>query len=104
MGQVIQGQGAAVGDGSFRDGGQPALEDLGFHGADDVQAHGGGKDAAQMAEAEQPLGGGTRHVQPAQAGAEDGGEMEAGALVPRPSTCSRDGCCRFPAICRAQGR
>jgi hypothetical protein len=31
-------------------------------------------------------------------------EMEAGALVPRPSTCSRDGCCRFPAICRAQAR
>jgi hypothetical protein len=31
-------------------------------------------------------------------------EMDAGALVPRPSTCSRDGCCRYPAICRAQGR
>ena len=35
---------------------------------------------------------------------EAAGEMEAGALVPRPSTCSRDGCCRYPAICRAQGR
>ena len=31
-------------------------------------------------------------------------EMDAGALVPSPSTCWHDGCCRYPAICRAQGR
>jgi ATP-dependent helicase/DNAse subunit B len=31
-------------------------------------------------------------------------EMDAGALVPRPATCSRDGCCRYPAVCRAEGR
>jgi RecB family exonuclease len=31
-------------------------------------------------------------------------EMDAGALAPRPATCSRDGGCSFPAICRAEGR
>ena len=30
-------------------------------------------------------------------------ELDAAALVPRPSSCSRDGCAH-PAICRAQGR
>jgi ATP-dependent helicase/DNAse subunit B len=32
------------------------------------------------------------------------GEMDAGALAPRPATCSIDGRCRFPGICRAEGR
>jgi ATP-dependent helicase/nuclease subunit B len=32
------------------------------------------------------------------------GEMDAGAIVARPSTCSSAGACRHPAICRAQGR
>ena len=32
------------------------------------------------------------------------GELTAGELVPRPPTCSRDGGCRHPAICRAEAR
>jgi ATP-dependent helicase/DNAse subunit B len=31
-------------------------------------------------------------------------ELRAGALEPRPATCTRDGVCRYPSICRAAGR
>jgi ATP-dependent helicase/DNAse subunit B len=31
-------------------------------------------------------------------------ELRAGALEPRPATCTRDGVCRHPSICRAAGR
>jgi hypothetical protein len=32
------------------------------------------------------------------------GAMDAGALVPRPASCSYEGVCSHPAICRAQSR
>ena len=31
-------------------------------------------------------------------------ELRAGGLEPRPATCTRDGVCRHPSICRAAGR
>jgi RecB family exonuclease len=33
-----------------------------------------------------------------------GAEMDAGALEPRPATCSYEGGCSHPSICRAQSR